>query len=431
MELDNLREESHRSLMRLLALNGQRSDALAQYEACQRMLAEEFGVDPASETVDLYTQIRAGALRRKANAKRKEAVREAATPARRLDPHQVLHRLESLPDRLLFGVDAAKAALSRAIEAKGRSWLIAIDGIGGIGKTTLTNALIHEFVSGDRFYNFGWVSAKQEEFVPEAGIRDTGRPALNAETLINTLLEQLSDQPHLSATPQEKQLTLTRLLKEQPHLIVVDNLETVTDYQSLLPTLRQLANPSKFLLTSRFSLKANADVFCYSLSELPQADTLTLLRYEAEARGITSLAQATDAQLESIYAVVGGNPLALKLVLGQINFLPLSQVLESLRQARDPKADELYTYIYWQAWHMLTETSRQLFLTLPIIPNGTFEELAAISELPPDDLAAALQQLIALSLVIIGGDLETRVYRLHRLTETFLLNEVVKWQGDE
>jgi hypothetical protein len=39
-----------------------------------------------------------------------------------------------------------------------------------------------------------------------------------------------------------------------------------------------------------------------------------------------------------------------------------------------------------------------------------------------------LMNLTRLSLVEVGGDLEHRRYRIHRLTETFLLNEVVKWQ---
>jgi DNA-binding SARP family transcriptional activator len=430
VELDTLREESHRSLMRLLALNGQRSAALAQYDTCYHVLTTEFDVEPAPETVALYEQIRDGSLSKKAALQTDQGVQQTlATAPSRPDPYLILSRLDPLPDQQLFGIEAVKAALKAVLEAQQRSWLIAIDGIGGIGKTTLASTLIHDLVSSERFHNIGWVSAKQEEFAPEVGIRKTGKPALDADTLIATLLDQLLEQPHLAASPQEKRLLLTRLLKEQPHLIVIDNLETVIDYQSLLPTLRHLANPGKFLLTSRFSLKANTDVFCYSLNELSRQDTLTFLRHEAQSRGINALAEAHVRQLESIYEVVGGNPLALKMVIGQISFLPLSHVLESLQQARGQKVDQLYTYIYWQAWHMLTETSRQLLLTLPIVPDGTFEELMAISELPPDNLIAALQQLIALSLVIVEGDLEARIYRLHRLTETFLLNEVLKWEG--
>lgn len=60
LELDEWREEAHRELMRLLALSGQRSAALVQYEKCCRILAEELGVPPATETRQLYEQIARG-----------------------------------------------------------------------------------------------------------------------------------------------------------------------------------------------------------------------------------------------------------------------------------------------------------------------------------------------------------------------------------
>ena len=58
LELDPWREEAHYQIMRVLALDGQRSTALAQYETCKRVLAEELGVAPAPETTALYEQIR-------------------------------------------------------------------------------------------------------------------------------------------------------------------------------------------------------------------------------------------------------------------------------------------------------------------------------------------------------------------------------------
>jgi DNA-binding SARP family transcriptional activator len=48
--------------MRALALTEQRSTALAQYETCLRVLAEELGAEPAEETSALYEQIKAGCV---------------------------------------------------------------------------------------------------------------------------------------------------------------------------------------------------------------------------------------------------------------------------------------------------------------------------------------------------------------------------------
>lgn len=58
LELEQWDEDAHCQLMRLLAFSGQRSPALAQYETCRRLLAQELGVEPARETTALYERIR-------------------------------------------------------------------------------------------------------------------------------------------------------------------------------------------------------------------------------------------------------------------------------------------------------------------------------------------------------------------------------------
>lgn len=60
LALEPWSEEAHRQVMRLLALSGQRSAALAQYQACCRILAQEFGVQPEEATVALARRIRRG-----------------------------------------------------------------------------------------------------------------------------------------------------------------------------------------------------------------------------------------------------------------------------------------------------------------------------------------------------------------------------------
>jgi hypothetical protein len=146
-------------------------------------------------------------------------------------------------------------------------------------------------------------------------------------------------------------------------------------------------------------------------------------------RGIPALAGAAKAQLDGIYQVVGGNPLALKLVVGQIAILPLPQALANLQQAQGKKIDELYTYIYWQAWRALTVSGQQVLLAMPLAQDGDLAQLSALTGLDPGELGEALERLVTLSLVEVGGaDLVEPCYRIHRLTETFLLTEVTKWQ---
>ncbi len=57
LRYDRARERTHRRLMRLHYLAGDRSTALRQYERCVAALAEELGVKPDKRTLWLYEQI--------------------------------------------------------------------------------------------------------------------------------------------------------------------------------------------------------------------------------------------------------------------------------------------------------------------------------------------------------------------------------------
>ncbi|MEM7028052.1 MAG: tetratricopeptide repeat protein [Chloroflexota bacterium] len=437
LTIEPWQEKAHRQIMRGLALTGHRNAALAQYQTCQHILDEALAVPPSEETTALYHQIRDQALLPPETPiiLDQPEVAAALNPSVTFDPIKILSRLDPLPDQRLFGIETAKQILERVIHSPDRPWLIAVDGIGGIGKTSLAHKLVQDLaqqmVSPSIFIDAAWISAKQTFFSTETGLISQEKPALDADTLTDHLLVQLLDETPLPATPQEKHLMLMRRLKESATLIVIDNLETVVDYQALMPFLRQLVNPSKVLLTTRHSLKAQTDVYCLSLNELQEIDALSLLRFEAGLSGNPLVRAVTDAQLARIYGVVGGNPLALKLVLGQINFLSLNDVLDSLVHAKGQQAEDLYTYIYWQAWQMLDDATRSLFVALPVCPNGIFSQLESLTQLSQPQLQQSLQQLISLSLVTVGGDLEAPRYRLHRLTETFLMNEVLKWQQIE
>ena len=62
LSIDNLRENAYRQLMQILALTGRRSEAIALYDECQRLLVEELGMAPAAKTTALSEQIKGGSL---------------------------------------------------------------------------------------------------------------------------------------------------------------------------------------------------------------------------------------------------------------------------------------------------------------------------------------------------------------------------------
>jgi DNA-binding SARP family transcriptional activator len=59
---DRARERTHRRMMRLYYLLGDRAEALRQYERCAAALDEELGVSPSKSTIAIYRQIQADQL---------------------------------------------------------------------------------------------------------------------------------------------------------------------------------------------------------------------------------------------------------------------------------------------------------------------------------------------------------------------------------
>lgn len=282
------------------------------------------------------------------------------------------------------------------------------------------------------FADVAWVSARQGRFTLWNGLLEhcEGRPALTFEALLDAIVEQLGFQDLTQLPLDQKQAGVSARFKACPHLVVIDNLETATDYRALVPSLQALVNPSKFLLTCRHSLHDYPGVYNLSLDELSAQDSLVLIRHEAGERGLTYVAAASDETFLRVYEVTGGNPLALKLLVGQMHTLSLPQVVEDLRQARGRTIEELYRHIYWRAWHLLTAEAQQVLAIMPLVAEsgGRLEQIATVAGLEGDRLNAALKQLAALSLVNVRGTVEERRYSIHRLTEMFLLNEVIKWQ---
>lgn len=58
LELDPLREDIQREMMRLYLASGRRARAVRQYEACCQVLARELGVEPMPETQAIYAEAR-------------------------------------------------------------------------------------------------------------------------------------------------------------------------------------------------------------------------------------------------------------------------------------------------------------------------------------------------------------------------------------
>jgi WD40 repeat protein/DNA-binding SARP family transcriptional activator len=149
--LEPWEEEAHQQLMRLLALSGRRSEALAQYETCCRLLAEELGVEPAAGTTRLYEQIRDGTLKAPALEKLDEApakLDEAPAPGE--PPFKGLQYFDQADANLFFGREMLTAKLVAHLAPTRGERFLAVVGASGSGKSSIVRAgLIPALVRGE------------------------------------------------------------------------------------------------------------------------------------------------------------------------------------------------------------------------------------------------------------------------------------------
>jgi DNA-binding SARP family transcriptional activator/tetratricopeptide (TPR) repeat protein len=195
LALDPLNEEAHRLLMRLHAFNGDQTAALRQYRECARVLEQELGVPPLSETTELYHAIRENRLAR---------------------PAAVAHRIASGSPEA--GLENARAAEPLTLVGRAREWstlvrayereaaegyCAALEGEAGIGKTRLAE----ELIAFARARGAGVAVARCYE--GEAGL------AYGAVmSLLRRLLEEADCADRLAALPALARAETARLLPE-------------------------------------------------------------------------------------------------------------------------------------------------------------------------------------------------------------------------
>lgn len=134
--MESWNENTHRQIMRLLALTGQREAALIQFETCCRTLATELGVKPSIETLGLYEHLLNGDWQPRARAETEIAVQIPRAIGE--CPYRGLSAFAEQDAPVFFGRESFTERLIGSI----RSWTKAavIIGSSGSGKSSAVYA---------------------------------------------------------------------------------------------------------------------------------------------------------------------------------------------------------------------------------------------------------------------------------------------------
>lgn len=387
LALDEWREEAHCQLMLALARSGQRSAALAQYKRCRQILQTELGVEPAAETTALYTRLKAALTTPRHN------LPAAVTGfVGRTDELTALRRLLIAPD----------------------TRLLTILGPGGVGKTRL--ALEVAAACEPLFLNGVW-------FTSLAAIRHS-----DADGLALALADALGCT--LTGPPNPKAQLLT-FLQQRELLLVLDNMETVTDGAVWLSEVLTKAPGVTILATSRTRLNLQAEQL-YLLEGLPvppsasaEAPAFAAIQLFARcARRVQpdfAVSSAEMAAVTQICRAVQGLPLGIELAAAWVHQLSCAEIAAEIARSLDflattrcdvPSRQRTLRALFDWSWSRLSTEEQGVFQRLaPFCGPFTREAAIQVAHASFPILAA----LVDKSLLWRRG----MTYQMHEVTRHF------------
>jgi DNA-binding SARP family transcriptional activator/predicted ATPase len=416
LETDPWQEEAHQQLMRVYAGAGNRSAALAQFEACRRILAAEFGAEPSDATRSLFEQIRSGDSMK-------------GTPA-------ILHNWPAGATPLI-GRKRELAELARLLQNPAIR-LVTVTGLGGAGKSRLVAE-----AGGQLAYGFGDGAC----FVQLSG---TSAPAEACHIIAAALGVQLSN--HIEPLAE-----LVRLLRDREMLLILDNSERSLGHDAVVlslvagcPRLTILAAASEELGLAgewllpldglRLSGRVGAnpmrgDPFAVDARDTDnptqddEAVALFIDRMQRAGHG-SSLTAADLAAIQEICERVGGLPLAIELAAAWVPVLSCADIVAELSRSQrfldvqQPDPSRTLSAIIDHAWRLLPPREQHVYQQLAVFEDGfrRAEALAIIDRgsdklnAVPHPIDASLRLLVRRSLLRVTP---SGRYRLHPLLRGF------------
>ena len=408
--LEPWREEAHRQLMRILAQQGERSRALAQYELCRQLLQEELGIAPSRKTTALYSQIEQGML--------PEVGTKTAVS---------LHNFPTQFTQFVGRDEAVTAVTLRLLNPDCR--LLTLIGSGGMGKTRLSlQATQHLFA--------------QHTNATQALFADGGYfvPLANATTGDQLVIAvgkalQLTFQP---TEPLQEQLL--NYLSNKRMLLLLDNFEQlVSETAVFIVQLLQTAPKVHLLITSREALQLQAEWqfplhgLAYPLKQTTLENHMPadLQAYEAvrlfiqAAQRVQPTFQPNKAELAAIVRIcqqTEGTPLALEVAAAWIRMVDCPTIANQIAHNFDflkttlrdtPERHRSMRVVFEQSCHYLSNTAQATLAQISLFHGGfTLEAALAVMDEP----FVALSELLDKSLLRRGEDGR---YEIHELLRQF------------
>jgi len=302
----------------------------------------------------------------------------------------------SLPRRPYFvGREEELKAVLQSLHPNSRTFVIGVEGIGGVGKSAIAIEVSYRCIENDLFESVIWISSK-ESVLTVHGIEPLIPEAKSLSDILITIGSSLGNPTIGNLSIQDQIKRAYQLLARQTTLLILDNFESLSrnEQHDILDFLRRSPITLKVIVTSRERVTEGQII---RLQGLSFEESNALLEWDAQQKNI----QLTKDQNKYLVDLTGGLPLALLWVQGQIAVLGYSvtQVLDKLKlDANIP----ILQYCFNHSWNLLRHNNeKKLLFILAILPDAVardaLKEISGIDD--DDDFDNAISDLLQLTLI--------------------------------
>jgi DNA-binding SARP family transcriptional activator/predicted ATPase len=427
MALEPWSEEALRPLMELLALTGNRAEALAQYDKLSRQLGEELGLEPSAETKALCEAIRSGAI--------------GAEPAMHLAAAGPVWNLPTSTTPF-FGRVRELAVLEERL-ADSDTRLLTLTGPGGCGKTRLALQAGARFAERDR--------RALAEGLPLAFPQGVVFVSLASVDTVEGLVPTLADALQLRLEVSQEQLL--RFLRRKTLLLILDSFEHLLPETRLVTQILSAAPDVRLVITSRERLQLHGEHVLH-LGGLSYPDhhlgphssaaaelEACLDAYPALQLLVSSIRRVQPAfspsledlpNLVGICRLVDGLPLGLEMAASWADTISLGEILAETERSLDflhvlwrdvPDRQRSIRAVFDASWRRLGASEQAIFAQLSVFRGG-FSHAAAREVLGPELTSEVLADLVRTS--FLKYDQAAARYQIHELLRQFGADELAR-----
>ncbi|NUW39903.1 tetratricopeptide repeat protein [Nonomuraea rhodomycinica] len=391
-----LRERLNGHLVLALHRAGRQADALAAARAYRTALAEEQGLDPGHAFTELERAVLADdpALRPPA------ATPPAATPVAPAPP-AVAPPASGPPRRSTYlpydipDFSGRTAELERLVTE--RSAVVTIDGMAGVGKTTLAVHVAHRLA--ERY--------PDGRLFIDLQAHTAGREPVDAAAALETLLRQLGvPADRIPPTPAERGALWRAELAGRRVLAVLDNALDADHVRPLLPG----HSDTLVLITSRRRLVDLDGAHALSVDTLGEQDGAELFE-----RIVGERASREPGAVREVLRLCGHLPLAIRLSAARLQHRPrwsVSYLADRLHDHR--RLLNGVSAAFALSYEQLDPAEQRMFRLLGLVPGRDIDPYgaAALAGVPEEEAEELLEGLLDAHMLL---QLEPGRYTFHDL----------------